>query len=349
MWTRHISRQITAYLDDALTGQEARRVELHLHNCPRCRSECDQIRLARAAIGHLPLVEAPEAIWTSIESALRHSAPTAPRWRLALAAIAALALVLLASWIFTPKSGTRWQVLRLAGTPVVGTTAIHETGQIGTGQWIETDATSRASVQIGEIGSVEVAPNTRLRVVTAKPAEHRLALARGQIQATISAPPKLFFVNTASGTAVDLGCQYTLNADENGAGLLRVTRGWVSFQWKGLESLVPAGASCRTRPVLGPGIPYFEDAPENLKQALDRFGLEKSDQDTLSTILSAARVRDTLTLWHLLARVEGADRERVFNRIAALTPPPAGITRERVLNLDPEALRLWREDMAWKW
>src|SRR5256885_9219045 len=46
------------------------------------------------------------------------------------------------------------------------------------------------------------------------------------------------FVDTAAGTAVDLGCEYVLNTDEDGLGLLRVTKGWVSFQWKGLESLV---------------------------------------------------------------------------------------------------------------
>src|SRR5439155_13447187 len=111
----------------------------------------------------------------------------------------------------------------------------------------------------------EIAPNTRVRVVTARSSEHRLALTRGEIRAKISAPPKLFFVDTASATAVDFGCEYALSADEEGFGWLHVTRGWVSFQWKGIESLVPAGASCQTRPQAGPGIPYFDDAPESLK------------------------------------------------------------------------------------
>src|SRR5207245_3036254 len=116
-----------------------------------------------------------------------------------------------------------------------------------------------------DIGSVDVAPNTRVRVVKETVGEHRLKLARGEILAKIFAPPRLFFVDTASGTAVDLGCEYTLTMDEAGAGLLRVSKGWVSFEWKGLESLVPAGASCRTRPRAGPGLPYFDDAPESLK------------------------------------------------------------------------------------
>src|SRR5258707_11940541 len=106
---------------------------------------------------------------------------------------------------------------------------------MGGGEWIETNAGSRATLRIGEIGSVEIEPNTRVRVVKTRPEEHRLALARGEIRAKISAPPKLFFVDTASGTAVDLGCEYALSTDEEGLGLLRVTKGWVTIQLNGLE------------------------------------------------------------------------------------------------------------------
>ena len=204
-------------------------------------------------------------------------------------------------------------------------------------------------MKIGEIGSVEVEPNTQVRVVATRPTEHRLALHRGEIQAKISAPPKLFFVDTPSGTAMDLGCEYTLNTDEDGFGMLSVTKGWVSFQWKGLESLVPAGASCRTRPLAGPGLPYFDDAPENLKQALERFAFEKGGNQALSVILAESRVRDTLTLWHLLSRVEAGDREMVYDRMATLTPVPAGVSREKALKLDPETLNSWKEELAWTW
>ena len=151
------------------------------------------------------------------------------------------------------------------------------------------------------------------------------------------------------GTAIDLGCEYTLSDDELGRGLLTVTRGWVSFQWKGVESLVPAGASCRTHPRIGPGIPYFDDAPQNLREAVENFALDKDRRDALNVILAAARVRDTLTLWHLLQRVDVPDRARVYDRIASLTPVPSSVSRERALQLDPETLKLWKDELAWKW
>ena len=285
-----------------------------------------------ATLDNLPLVEAPEAIWPSVEKSLRETQPRrmppVRLWRFALAAAILLVAVAAMYW----RLEHRWEV---ASVDAKGTKHI---SRIAAGEWIETDSGSRATVKVGEIGSVEIAPNTRVRVVTARPDEHRLALARGEILAKITAPPKLFFVDTASGVAVDLGCEYTLNTNEDGLGLLRVTKGWVSFQWKGVESLVPAGASCRIRPLVGPGIPYFDDAPPSLQQG-----------DSLSLILADARVRDTLTLWHLLSRVEPQDRARVYDRIAALTPVPAGVSRERALQLDPETLNRWKDELAWTW
>jgi hypothetical protein len=287
-------------------------------------SEREQAEFGRRMLEHLPLVKAPDAIWPSIERALEQNRSpvrsAAHLWRWAFAAIAVLMLLGLVYWRVAQRS-----------------------------QWIETDAHTRVTVKVGEIGTVEVEPGTRLRVVRGRPSEHRFALAHGEIRAKISAPPKLFFVDTASGTAVDLGCEYTLTDDELGRGLLTVTRGWVSFQWKGLESLVPAGASCRTHPRIGPGIPYFDDAAENLKQAIENFALDKDRSEALGVILAEARVRDTLTLWHLLQRVDVQDRPRVYDRIASLTSVPSSVSRERALQLDPETLRLWKDELAWKW
>ncbi len=338
MFRRHISRHIAGYIDGRLPGPAAQRTERHLRECARCRAEYEQVKQGIAMMEYLPPVQAPGAIWLSIETALKRK-PERARfpWRWAFAA--ALVLMLVAGsayWSRTRASGPQWEV-RFDGAHEV-------TGKIGAGDWIETDAASRAIVKIGDIGSVDVAPNSRVRVLKARRDENRLALARGKIHATILAPPKLFFVDTASGTAVDLGCEYELSAGDDGSGVLRVTRGWVSFDYNGLESQVPAGASCQLRPKSGPGIPYFDDAPGPLKQAVQTPG-----NHSLSIILAQSRVRDTLTLWHLLSRVEAGDRARVFDRIAALTPIPAGVSREKALKLDPETLTHWKEELAWTW
>src|SRR5438309_1764079 len=191
---------------------------------------------------------------------------------------------------------------------------------------LETDSQSRTNIQLDEIGTVEVEPGTRLRVVRMSELK-RLALERGTIHASIWAPPGQFVVDTPSAVAVDLGCAYTLHVDDSGDGLLRTTMGWVGFKLNGHESFIPAGAICQTRPKIGPGTPYFESASESFRNALSRFDFESQTpaerNALLGILLVDARKDDALTLWHLLSRVSDADRAGVYDRLAALAPPPA--------------------------
>jgi hypothetical protein len=240
-------------------------------------------------------------------------------------------------------------VTSLEGAPRVDAATVKGTGRLAIGNWLETDSGSRARLQVADIGQVEVEPDTRVRLVETKLTEHRLELERGRISARIWAPPRLFYVNTPSAVAEDLGCAYTLEVDDGGRSLLRVTHGRVALVLDGRESMVPAGAACATQPGTGPGTPFFEDAPEALVSALARFDFDGGGPGAIRVVLDHARTRDTLTLWHLLPRVEPAERARVYERLAALDAPPEGVTREGVLALDREMLDAWKEKLDPVW
>jgi hypothetical protein len=241
-------------------------------------------------------------------------------------------------------------VARLSGAPKCGAVPLGANGRLRVGQWLETDGASKARINVADIGRVEIEPNTRVRLVGTRPDEHRLALARGALQAKIWAPPRLFFVETPSAVAVDLGCSYKLTVDDRGRSVLRVLTGWVALERHGRESVVPQGARCETRPGLGLGTPYFEDAPRALRTALAAFDFERGGARALGIVLRTARQRDSLTLWHLLPRATAAARGSVYDRLAGLTPPPAGVTRQGALRLDEQMLALWRgkiEELFW--
>jgi anti-sigma factor RsiW len=70
MFSRHVSRQLGAHIDGELGEPGARQVERHLAQCTHCRTEREQVRFGMEILEHLPLVEAPDAIWLSIEAAL---------------------------------------------------------------------------------------------------------------------------------------------------------------------------------------------------------------------------------------------------------------------------------------
>jgi hypothetical protein len=237
-----------------------------------------------------------------------------------------------------------WEVERLAGAPRVGESVVADKGRLAVGDWLTTDAGSRARLKIGDIGEAVIEPGSRLGLVDSGRRQHRLAMPKGVMHAKIGAPPGKFYVDTPAATAVDLGCEYRLEVDESGAGALSVLLGYVGLEWKGRESYVPERARCLTRPLLGPGTPFYADAGDALRRALERFDFDSAGTerlDALQLVLREARPRDALSLWHLLLRVEPGERGLVFDRLAELLPPPRGVTREGVLRGDRAMLDSW--------
>jgi hypothetical protein len=186
----------------------------------------------------------------------------------ALAAAAAIVAMVGLTWQ-TTRGMRSWEVSRMTGQPRIGSAPLTATGRLGVGQTLFTDAASRARLDVSTIGQATIDTDSRVRLVDTRQGHHKLALERGTLHAFITAPPGQFVVDTPSATATDLGCVYTLHVDEDGTGMLSVTAGWVAFEFNGRESFVPAGASARTDPRVGPGTPRFDDAAKDLQVALD--------------------------------------------------------------------------------
>jgi hypothetical protein len=250
---------------------------------------------------------------------------------------AAVAMLAAAAVVVFGFVGLVWQTThRAAGFNITETSAAADAtdirrGRLVLGGSLDTNGT-RATIDINNVGQVDVEPGSRVTLLSTTPGDYRLHLERGTVHAFIWAPPGQFFIETPSSTAVDLGCAYTLTVDDGGDGLVRVTSGWVGFEWHGRESFIPTGAVCRTRRDLGPGTPHFEDAADRFRGALDvlDFGDEVARAMALDTVIESARERDAVSLWHLLARVTPAERDRVFDALAKFVPPPAGVTREGI-------------------
>jgi FecR protein/Putative zinc-finger len=348
---KHIAALSSAYCHEELSAPETRRVAEHLIGCTDCRSEFEQVKLGERFGRQLELVAAPDSIWTGIATQLDEPQRSSQHLFLKPLAIAAALALMLGGGLYwwqtqtaTPGS-TGWQVARVAGSPRIGSNSMGDQGNLGLGQWLETDGNSRARLDVSSIGQVEIDPNTRVRLIETKTTEHRLELERGRLSARISAPPKLFFVNTPSAVAEDLGCAYTLEVDDDGNSLLRVTAGWVALQLPDRESKVPAGAACATRRGVGLGTPYFEDASAEFRTALSTIDFDSAQKQltALPTLIKEARSRDALTLWYLISRVDAAQRAPLYDRLAEFVAPPEGVTRQGVLSLDPGMLNRWRD------
>ncbi|HEV8433142.1 MAG TPA: hypothetical protein VGR95_06985 [Thermoanaerobaculia bacterium] len=173
-------------------------------------------------------------------------------------------------------------------------------------------------IKAPSIGTIDVAPHTTVQLLQSRPDRYLLDLRQGSIHATTTSPPGVFMVNTPKASAIDLGCEYTLSVEPSGAGVLHVTAGWVDLRYGFIQSLVPANARATIDAEGNVSAPVFDDAPFRPDASLD-------------TILRTARTKDAFTLLNLLPRAATADqRVRIYDRLNALVPAPANITREAV-------------------
>ena len=314
----------------------------------------------------LPVTPAPAALWDGIQAALKSPEATQPAplrrsvppWLAAAAGVLALVGGTWAGVVRTYGAPSVWVVLPLSGTPTISGSAVTQAADLGPGEWLVTGAESRARLAVGRIGTADVGPNSRVRMDRGGLTEHRLTLERGALHAVISAPPRLFFVRTPSALATDLGCAYTLEVDAAGSSRLHVTAGWVELSGGDRPSLVPAGLVAEVTVGRRPGTPYPEGFPAAARAALRRLDADSGGAFDLDIVFDALhapsdavtlRRQSGITLWHLLARVASPSRARVYQRLAALSPPPSGVTREGILALERPMLERWRRDLSPLW
>jgi len=265
---------------------------------------------------------------------------------LLIAFVGSTAVLYRTSLGFSDPAG--WSVAWLSGTPQVGRRSLtgeSDKAQLKIGQLLLTDRDSSATVNVAEIGELSVDPGSRVRLIESTSSRKRVAVELGTIHAAIWAPPGEFVVDTPSATAVDLGCAYTLQVNEDGSGSLRTTLGWVGFHKDARDSFIPAGAMCSIHPQFGPGTPYFEDASEKFRAALRTFDFASESpeirEQSLRTVLAEARPRDAFTLWHLLFRVSNKQLQLVYDRLVSFAPLPPGVTRAGTLDRNPQMMDAW--------
>jgi len=368
----HVDAELGALIDGTLPVDEIERVRTHLATCLACRRLHDDLLDAVADIRGLPTFQPPANVWAGIERELDAGSAAArvvvvrgavaaiplvtshrrsSAWPRAAAAAAVVAVAALGSTAALGVYHSSWSIQRVAGSPVVNARPLDGDDALGEGEWLETDATSRARLSIGTLGSADVGPGSRVKLVQAGGAERALRIERGSIDARVWAPPRFFLVETPAATAIDLGCIYTLDVDERGNGVLVVRSGQVELRGHGRSAVVVAGTIAEMRTGSGPGTPYDSTETPAFREALAAidFGAAGERHAALDRVLDAATVRSTITLWHLLPRVPPDDRGLVYDRLAAVAPPPAGVDRDGVMRLDQRTLGRWRTALEPKW
>jgi ferric-dicitrate binding protein FerR (iron transport regulator) len=264
----------------------------------------------------------------------------------AVAAIAAVAVVVvvLRSRRPTPPAGCAAVkdgfAFVIAGGPGRCNGVATSGGVLPVGAWLETPVGTTADVTVADIGAVALAGDSRLRLAATGAGQHRLELERGQLHAQVSAPPRLFVIDTPTATAIDLGCSYDLDV-RDGRTRLRVTGGVVMLDGQGRSAYVTVGTEVVTVPGRGPGTPVAIDASAALVTLIDRY--DRGDRTALPAVLAAAGDRDTVMLWNLLANADADSRGAILARLDEWFPRPEWILEDDVVAGKPDAINGLRD------
>jgi ferric-dicitrate binding protein FerR (iron transport regulator) len=282
---------------------------------------------------------------------LRDPPPRRRRWRAVatvggVLALAAIALVLWRRGDDGCNDGNGFAFSVAGGAARCGGGLV-SAGTLPVGGWLETSGSAVAEVRVADIGKLTIHGDSRVRLVGTGTDRHHLELARGKVKASVIAPPRLFVVDTPVATAFDLGCEYELTVEADGRTRLIVTSGAVSLEGKGLVAYAPMGSEVTAAPGRGPGTPVAVQAGDQLRAQVRRF--DEGDAAALGAILQLARIGDAITLWNLLSRTAGADREAVVRRLDELSPLPEGVRAEDVIRGDRDAFGRWLEVLEDRW
>ena len=200
----------------------------------------------------------------------RSAAPCRRCGFLGLTAAAIVVLVAGAAWFASRPSDApdgRWK--RSPGAPVVDGRTLEPAAGCGAGTWLETDDASRARVTSARSAASTSSPTRACSSCRRADANTAWRSQQGTIHALIWAPPRFFFVNTPSAVAIDLGCAYTLEVDEQRCRARARHERVGRLRAQGARVVHPAGRRLPTRPGVGPGTPCYEDAPSGYAAALD--------------------------------------------------------------------------------
>lgn len=273
-----------------------------------------------------------------------------PRWRIAFAAAAMLAVAAIgvSAWYahrLAWPDARPWQVAALEGAVRVDGVEVAALQALPPGEWLETAPDASVRLRAARIGEVIVGADSRFRLIETRGGRHRTELERGVLWARVWAPPGAFGVATPASDVFDLGCEFVLRAGSDGSGSLTVRSGWVLVDNRWQEVLVPQGARVDFGAGGRPGTPYDLGASEPFRAALRALDAQGRDADpagaVMQALLAESRPQDAISLVSLLHAQPELAEGPLYDRLQQLMPADALVTRAALRERGAHALSPW--------
>src|SRR5215203_4760751 len=100
MFSRHVTKDISAYCHGELSTEDSKQFAEHIISCSRCRTKYEEVKLGIKLAEQLPTLSAPDYFWRELEPLLNRQTETAVStssgfwtWRVQVATAAVLLVI----------------------------------------------------------------------------------------------------------------------------------------------------------------------------------------------------------------------------------------------------------------
>lgn len=240
-----------------------------------------------------------------------------------------------------------WRVISIEGNPTIDGSP-EKSDRWSQGEILVTDASSKATVEIPKVGTLEIDKNSRLVLDKAKDGANLVILKNGKVSITNSADMPEFSIMVNDFEIVDRGGKFEIeNLSVLGA-ILKVNYAFAEIVHNGNSYMVDENHICVLRRGFRPGIPVNKNSSDSMRAAVESFDFNNGGEAAIEKIISLAKERDMLTLLALIQVVPQLQRQIIFQEISNRFPPPESVTRAGIIRLDKDMLYRWWEEIEWQ-
>jgi len=264
--------------------------------------------------------------------------------RIIIGVLLFISIVSFALYLIT--SPNEWKLSSVSGKPFKNKVPIVEVEELIPGDMITTDKFSSASINILEVGRINILENTSFERLES---DNNGELIKGKLKVNTAEANDNLYIKIPGAAIEDLylGTSYSAEVDSKGNSLISLEKGWLRVDSGNNNIIFPAKYNLKILNGSGASLPYYSKSDLILLNLFEEYLFNGMKNTTLDQILNFSTVNEAITLWNLLQRVQPSQRTNVYDKLNELVPHPNNISKRDMISLDREKLQIWLKEIKW--
>ncbi len=252
--------------------------------------------------------------------------------------------VLVAAFLYFISDTTQWTLVIKSGTPQLNNQIVEGNTKINIGDIIQTNDISEATLELPDVGTIEVLGNTIIKRLNRR---NSAKLISGKIIINTVGAKKFLHIETSLAVIneFNLGSNYIVQSDGRGNSAIELIDGRLQFISRETEITFPGEYKLKIFKGAEASLPFHTSSTSEYISLLDEYIFGKKSDINLNMIIDSSSAKDGITLWNLFRIVKPEQRQVVYDKLYELFPHSDEINGEDILTLDENMLYVWLEEI----